>query len=112
MDKEKEILRDWEKKESVEAICAVITKEELKKMQAQVKNIYIHDRIMDYIISLSDATRNHEQIQLGLSTRGSIAVTRRAKAAAYKSRPALLLQRAGKGAAIAQEGTKNGKGRK
>lgn len=82
-EKEKDILRDWEKKEMVEGICPVITREELKKMQAQVKKIYMHDRIMDYIISLSDATRTHEQIQLGLSTRGSIAVARMAKAAAY-----------------------------
>lgn len=80
---EKSILKDWERKGILEDIQPVITKEELMEMQERVKSIYIHDRIMDYIIELSHATRSHEQIQLGLSTRGSIAVARMARAAAY-----------------------------
>ncbi|MCM1145114.1 MAG: MoxR family ATPase [Blautia sp.] len=80
---EKSILRDWEREGILESIEAVATKQELMRMQEKVKSVFIHDRIMDYIIELSDATRNHEQIQLGLSTRGSIAVARMARAAAY-----------------------------
>ncbi|MBQ4530638.1 MAG: MoxR family ATPase [Lachnospiraceae bacterium] len=80
---EKSILRDWERKGIIDDIQAVITERELMAMQEKVKLIYIHDRIMDYIIELSNATREHEQIQLGLSTRGSIAVARMARAAAY-----------------------------
>lgn len=80
---EKSILKDWERKTILEDINAVITERDLMEMQEKVKSIYIHDRIMDYIIELSDATRNHEQIQLGLSTRGSIAVAKMARAAAY-----------------------------
>lgn len=80
---EKSILRDWERKIILEDINAVITEQELMDMQEKVKSIYIHDRIIDYIIELSAATRNHEQIQLGLSTRGSIAVAKMARAAAY-----------------------------
>ena len=80
---EKSILKDWERKGILEDINGVITEQELMDMQEKVKTIYIHDRIMDYIIELSDATRNHEQIQLGLSTRGSIAVAKMARAAAY-----------------------------
>ena len=80
---EKSILKDWERKTILEDVNAVITERDLMEMQEKVKSIYIHDRIMDYIIELSDATRNHEQIQLGLSTRGSIAVAKMARAAAY-----------------------------
>ena len=80
---EKSILRDWERKGIIDEIQSVITEEELMAMQEKVKLIYIHDRIVDYIIELSNATREHEQIQLGLSTRGSIAVARMARAAAY-----------------------------
>lgn len=82
---EKSILRDWERKGIIDDIQPVITEQELMDMQEKVKQIYIHDRIMDYIIELSNATREHEQIQLGLSTRGSIAVARMARAAAYVS---------------------------
>lgn len=80
---EKSVLRDWERKGLLESIEPVITRQELMHMQEKVKAVFIHDKIMDYIIELSDATRNHEQIQLGLSTRGSIAVARMARAAAY-----------------------------
>lgn len=80
---EKSILRDWERRGIIDDIQAVITERELMEMQEKVKLVYIHDRIMDYIIELSNATREHEQIQLGLSTRGSIAVARMARAAAY-----------------------------
>lgn len=80
---EKGILRDWERKSLLDEIQPVVTEQELMRMQEKVKSIYIHDRIMDYIIELSEATRNHEQIQLGISTRGSIAVARMARAAAY-----------------------------
>lgn len=80
---EKSVLRDWERTGILESIEPVITRQELMHMQEKVKAVFIHDKIMDYIIELSDATRNHEQIQLGLSTRGSIAVTRMARAAAY-----------------------------
>lgn len=80
---EKSVLRDWERKGILESIEPVITRQELMRMQEKVKAVFIHDKIMDYIIELSDATRNHEQIQLGLSTRGSIAVARMARAAAY-----------------------------
>ena len=58
-------------------------KEHLLEIQEQVKKVYIHPKVSEYIVELSQATRTHEQIQLGLSTRASIAVARMARAEAY-----------------------------
>lgn len=80
---EMSLLTEWDPKESLEDIEAVITKKELTEMQEQVKKVYIHPNVLEYIVELSEATRNHEQIQLGLSTRGSIAIARMARAQAY-----------------------------
>lgn len=60
--------------------------EEMKYMQSEVENIYVHEEIMQYIVDLVYATRNHEQILLGASPRGSISLTQMAKACAYLNR--------------------------
>lgn len=59
---------------------------EMKQMQLEVENIYVHEEIMKYIVNLVCATRNHEQILLGASPRGSISLTQMAKACAYLNR--------------------------
>lgn len=85
LEKEDEVslIGEWDPKEGLEEIEAVITKQELLEMQEQVKKVYIHPKVSEYIVELSQATRTHEQIQLGLSTRASIAVARMARAEAY-----------------------------
>lgn len=59
---------------------------EMQQMQLEVENIYVHEEIMKYIVNLVCATRNHEQILLGASPRGSISLTQMAKACAYLNR--------------------------
>lgn len=82
-DDEIEILMNQAESHPLEKCRAVISKEELLKMQKEVKGIYVHRRIYEYIVKLSECTRNHQMIELGLSTRGSLAVSSLAKAAAY-----------------------------
>ena len=52
-------------------------------MQELVEHIYICDEIYQYILSLSLATRDNEMIRLGLSPRGSLALCRMSRAAAW-----------------------------
>lgn len=51
-------------------------------LQKIVSNIYIDDRIYDYMVRLADATRKHPMIRLGLSPRGTISLCGMSKAAA------------------------------
>ena len=64
-------------------VKAVITADDLARMQREVSEIFVHETVCRYIVDLVNATRSHELVSLGLSTRGAIAVTRMAKASAY-----------------------------
>ena len=80
---EMEILMAQSEIRPLEAVCAVTDGAELKKMQEATARIFIHPTICSYIIELVNATRRHELVTLGLSTRGALAVTKLAKANAY-----------------------------
>ena len=54
----------------------------LKELQRQALNVLIHDVLLDYILRLCEATRQHEQILLGISPRGALALVRCSKAMA------------------------------
>lgn len=49
----------------------------------EVNEIKVSSLIYQYIAMLSDATRRHDMIQLGVSPRGSLALCRMAKASAF-----------------------------
>jgi MoxR-like ATPase len=60
----------------------VTTAEEVVAMQDQVPKIRIDATILDYILDIANATRTHEQLHLGISPRGSLALTAASQAAA------------------------------
>ncbi|MBR0485833.1 MAG: MoxR family ATPase [Oscillospiraceae bacterium] len=57
--------------------------EELLAMRREVEEVYVNDAVYEYIVSLVQATRNHPNIRLGISPRGSLALMQMAKACAY-----------------------------
>jgi MoxR-like ATPase len=67
----------------IEKIDAVMTREELVRIQEEVKEVYIDKNVQHYIINLVSGTRSHPSIYLGVSPRGSIALMKAAKAYAY-----------------------------
>lgn len=54
----------------------VVTKDELLEMQKSVRNIFIHDDILNYIVNLTEATRRNEKIKMGVSSRGALVLMR------------------------------------
>ena len=78
-----ELLRDRQRENPLENAKTVVTREEVLELQKQVQEIYVADQVLDYVAHLAEATRNHELITLGLSPRGTLALVRMAKAAAY-----------------------------
>lgn len=80
-----ELLRDRQKVNPLGLARTVITREEVLKLQSEVQDVYVADEVLDYIAKLAEATREHEMIVLGLSPRGTLALCRMAKAAAYMS---------------------------
>lgn len=63
-------------------LSALMTRENLAAMQAEVGNTYIKDSVVKYLVDLIVATRNHEDILRGASPRATLAVTSMAKAVA------------------------------
>ena len=51
-------------------------------MQTQVAGTYLQDSVIDYIVALIHATRNHPDLSRGASPRGTLAMTAMAKAVA------------------------------
>jgi MoxR-like ATPase len=56
--------------------------EELIQIQQQVRAIHVDPSIREYIVSLAGATRSHNNIYLGASPRGSLALFRASQALA------------------------------
>ncbi|WP_033168523.1 MoxR family ATPase [Clostridium sp. KNHs205] len=60
----------------LENLLPVCTKEELLTLQEEIKKVYVHPSLMEYIIELVQRTRNHKDIALGVSPRGSLSFLR------------------------------------
>ncbi len=66
----------------VETIEQVTDANEILQLQKAVKEIYVDPLIKQYIVALSNATREHESVYLGASPRGSLALFRTSQARA------------------------------
>lgn len=77
------ILRDRHTENPLDNISPVVDIAQLEELIQETANVEIHDSIYEYITRLTQATREHPMIQLGVSPRGALAVCRMAKAYAY-----------------------------
>lgn len=73
------ILMSGEKKEEAN-VRKVITVDELTVLKKQVDTVFLHERVARYALALVRATRNHEDVLLGVSPRGSEDFVKAAKA--------------------------------
>ncbi|MBO4509953.1 MAG: MoxR family ATPase [Lachnospiraceae bacterium] len=69
--------------EIVGELKPVIGKDDMLTIQEQVASVSVAESIMDYIVKLTEITRNNDMYSLGLSPRASIALMKMAKAKAY-----------------------------
>ena len=81
-ESESEMLLRLQLSHPVEQVNQVVTTEELLDAQAQVRRIFVHEKVRNYIVRLVQATRTHTDIALGASPRGSLALVRCAQAEA------------------------------
>ncbi|MBP8988939.1 MAG: MoxR family ATPase [Clostridia bacterium] len=63
----------------------VLSPDELKELQNMTRQVIVSGPVMDYIVKISQKTREHESIALGISPRGSIALMHAARASACLS---------------------------
>ena len=77
------ILRDRSGEDPLTRVQAVADREALCEAIRRVWAIHIADPVYDYIARLTEATRSHPTVRLGISPRGALALCRCAKAAAF-----------------------------
>lgn len=77
------MLKSKEHNNPMDSVQGVMSADDLKRMQKQCEEVYVHDTIYQYIADVVIATRNNQWLELGTSPRGTIALTQMAKACAY-----------------------------
>jgi MoxR-like ATPase len=61
----------------------VLSRDAIIEMSSDVVNMFMHESVLGYVESIARATRNLEELDLGLSPRGAIHLMQTAKAHAY-----------------------------
>ena len=77
-----EMLGAQQYKHPIQSLEQVITAEELRAAQEEVRGLYVDDLIKEYIVELVGASRKHPDVYLGASPRGSLALFKTAQARA------------------------------
>jgi MoxR-like ATPase len=88
---EMDVLGRQAERHPIDSLSQVVAVEELIEAQKAVRAIYVDDLVKEYIVDLVTATRNHSDIYLGASPRGSLALFMASRAwAALQSRDYVL----------------------
>ncbi|RLC63713.1 MAG: AAA family ATPase [Chloroflexi bacterium] len=90
-EEEHAILLRFEHEDPLEELEAVTTPAELIELQKQVRQVQVEESVRSYLVDVVRATREHEDIQLGGSPRGTLALYKCAQAfAAIQGRTYVL----------------------
>lgn len=79
IEEEMQMLARFKETSPLFELGPVVEKEEIIKMQAQVRQVYVDSSISRYIIEIINKTRNHNDIILGASPRASLCLYRGAQ---------------------------------
>jgi len=82
-DEECQILERYMKDEPLADLMPVLSKEELKQAKEEIREIYVHRCVLEYMADIVAATRSGENVLMGVSPRGTLALLRCVKAYAY-----------------------------
>lgn len=80
---DKQILNTYRLKDPYEDIVELLSMEEIRSMQSEIKDIAVEDAVSDYMLDLIHHSRNHEEVELGVSPRGMLALMRASQARAF-----------------------------
>ena len=79
---EREILRAGGAESALSTLQPVLNPAELLELQRRVETVHVSEALVDYLMSLVEATRKDDEIALGVSTRGSLTLYRAVQALA------------------------------
>ncbi len=79
LDQEIAILDSQILAEPIDDLTAVANPEDIVQLQNAARDVYVHDLIKEYIVALTNSTRDHPDASLGVSPRASLALMRGAQ---------------------------------
>ena len=82
-DEVKLLIHKKEEGNLIQKVQAVINREDLAYIQKEVSQVFVHEKIAEYVVKLVNTTRNNSNIELGVSPRGTLAIVKAAQAWAY-----------------------------
>lgn len=82
---ERNVLRTHRIGEPVDGLSSVVSLSEIKQWQGAVREIRFDDSLVDYLQDIVERTRKSNELQVGVSTRGALALYRAAQAQALLS---------------------------
>jgi MoxR-like ATPase len=80
---EKRVLASHLAGEPVDVLEPIVTCEQIVAMQQAVRAVRVEDSLYDYLLSIVERTRRHDEIHLGVSTRGALSLFRASQALAF-----------------------------
>lgn len=80
LEDEIQVLERQQYRHPVSDLEQIVSVEELTEMQEAVKGVYVAPAVKRYVVSLTRQTRDHNDVYLGASPRGSLALYRTAQA--------------------------------
>ncbi len=80
VDEENSILLRFERTDPLAGLSPVVSTDQLLAMQKQVQEVRVEASVREYIVAIARATREHVEIALGASPRGTMALYHAAQA--------------------------------
>jgi MoxR-like ATPase len=80
---EADILKSHAHSEPLDEIEPVLQLDQVRRIQKEVTEVHVEESILEYIVEIVHATRSDNRLQLGISTRGTLMLSRAARARAY-----------------------------
>ena len=81
-DREREIITAHRDSEPVDRLKAVLDRDAVVGLQKQARGVRLDDSLADYLLEIVHATRQHPDLALGVSPRGTLTYVRAVKALA------------------------------
>jgi len=80
LNDERDILRDRERSNPLESVEAVMSEDDILKLQRKVSEVRVDESLVDYLLNVVALTRETDRLELGISPRGTLALFRCAQA--------------------------------
>ncbi|WP_106496755.1 AAA family ATPase [Lentibacillus sp. Marseille-P4043] len=81
-EEEKRILHTYREDDPFEKLEASLSLEEIGSLQEEIKHVTVSEVVADYLLALVQHSRDHADVELGISPRGTLAFMRAAQARA------------------------------